>query len=90
MRAALLLAAMAMMAAGSASACYAPREPSCLFIYKPDQTCARNVRQYLDEEKDYRKCVTDDAQTKLKESVERSKGLARKWNCLAEGNTFCW
>jgi hypothetical protein len=83
-------AAIMIATAAPAGACYAPREPWCISFNKPDQTCRSEVQRYLNDEEQYRRCVTEEARTRKEESARRAQTIANKWNCLAEGRSSCW
>ena len=70
--------------------CSEPSEPSCMMYGKPDSYCEHEVRRYVNEERDYRQCVKDDANQKIDESVERANRIVQRWNCHASGSSYCF
>ena len=48
------------------------------------------MRRYIQQERDYRQCVRDEATQKMEESVTRANRMVEQWNCYASGSKICF
>lgn len=71
--------------------CSEPDPPSCVdsFYTFDDQSsfdrCRRELQSYLTEVSDYRACLM----TAADDSADEATDLVERFNCKAEGNSFC-
>lgn len=71
--------------------CREPSEPTCTSGYVDfnDQysfdSCKRDVESYLSDISDYRSCLV----AAINDAAEQSSEVIEKFNCKAEGNSFC-
>jgi hypothetical protein len=84
------LSSLAFIPAADAQWCSEPSKPSCLDIGQPDSWCRDEVEQYLAREKQFRDCLVDEANQRIEESKRRARQVVERWNCYAEGNSFCF
>lgn len=63
--------------------CSEPSRPSCLSFGDPDEYCRSSVKRYLNELNEWAECVARAAE-------EEAAAVVKKWNCKAEGNSYCF
>lgn len=88
------IALVVSMLGGTAQAyffCSEPSEPSCVSGYVDFNnqysfdSCRRDVENYLSEVADYRSCLV----RAIDDAAEQANQVIEKFNCKAEGNSFC-
>mgnify|MGYP003644857852 CR=1 FL=1 len=90
-------------AAVQAYYCSEPIEPYCIDAYgtfENDysfQSCRRDVQNYLSDVADYEQCVidevrrvADEAQMDVDNVRREAEDALERFNCKAEGNSFCY
>ena len=100
---ALLLVVFIPSAGAQAFYCSEPSEPYCIDAYGTFddeysfQSCRREMENYLDEVRRYEQCVADEVRRIANEAqsdVDRIRRDAddalERFNCKAQGNTYCY
>lgn len=71
--------------------CREPSEPSCIsgYVDFSDQysfdSCKRDVEDYLSDVSDYRSCLIEASN----DAAEQANEVIERFNCKAEGNSYC-
>ena len=89
-----LIASMLALSSGQVFAyyCSEPSEPSCLrygsgFSSRSEfDSCKWEVERYLREVSDYQQCL----QNEIEEASTEARKVVEKFNCYAEGQSFCY
>jgi hypothetical protein len=66
--------------------CSKPSQPGCLIYGDPDEFCRSSVKRFLDELAEWADCVAKQARD---EANEEAEAAVKKWNCRADGNSYC-
>lgn len=87
------------LAAGAVQAqsiyCSKPEPPYCIDGYNTFENeysfrdCKFDMERYLDDIERYTQCLFDEADTMASEARREANETIERFNCKAEGNSFC-
>jgi hypothetical protein len=70
--------------------CAEPSEPWCLNS-ELDDFCRTQVKRYLNSLDEWAQCVAKEAAEEAAENAaNKAEKIIKKWNCKAEGNSYCY
>lgn len=76
--------------------CTEPSEPYCIDAYGTFEDefsfelCRGEMERYLQEVDRYTECIIDEAQREIEEARREADETVERFNCKAQGNTFCY
>lgn len=94
--AALLLGAFMPSAVAQSLYCSEPSEPYCIDAYGTFdndwsfRSCRDEVERYLEEVDRYAQCLIDEAQREIDDARREADDVIERFNCKAQGNTYCY
>jgi hypothetical protein len=76
--------------------CSKPTEPYCINMLSASKdeytfsSCRRTIKQYLSEIESYLNCRINEVNQEQDELRDDSNSVIRKFNCYAEGGSYCY